>query len=147
MICSWKRANLSNHSLVMSNLSESLKSLFKKDRMKSNRSDSLLGIKRGKTKTYKNMNFSWNRSFFASDLLESRASHSHQSFLKSDESNSLMFLFCKEWREQIAQGRFLKWVILSKRAKSKWAKERIPNPAQNINQVHWHFSIVNITLD
>ena len=47
-------------------------------------------------------------------LLKSQANHSHRSFLKSDESNSLTSLF---------------WAILRKRAKSERAKERISNPA------------------
>ena len=34
----------------------------------------------------------------------------------------------KEWREQIAKNRSLRRAILRERAKSKWAKERIPNP-------------------
>ena len=40
-------------------------------------------------------------------------------------------LFCKEQQEQIAHGRSLKWAILRKRAKSEFAKERIPNPGFN----------------
>ena len=80
-------------------------------------------------------------------------------FLKSHKSDLLKLLFCKEWqkryahrgsfvkseweqfthgqwslffkmrREQIGHSRSLKRLILSEIAKSKGAKERVPNPA------------------
>ena len=91
--------------------------------------DSLLGIKRGKTvKNIWKIRIFWaNRSFFASPSLESWANNSHCSFLKSDESN---LLFCKEQHERIAHGPSLKWAILSERAKSEWAKERMSERAK-----------------
>ena len=43
-------------------------------------------------------------------------------------ANRSRLLFCKERCEQIVFGLSLKLVILSKRLKSEWVKERIPNP-------------------
>ena len=63
--------------------------------------------------------FRANRSIFASDSLESRANHSHRSFLKSIRSDLLTSLFCKERCERIAHGCSLKCAILSERAKSE----------------------------
>ena len=61
-----------------------------------------LGHKKGKNcqKGMKNTNFT-------SDLLESQANHLDLSFLKRDESASLMLLFCKERQERSANGRYL----------------------------------------
>ena len=122
---------LSNLLIFCERKSDSLRLLFKKEQMskgaKSDRSDSLLGIIRGRkseklSKTYKNTKFLANHSFFASNLLESRAYHSHRYFLRSDKSESLC---CKERHERIAHGANLKWAILS-----EWSKDRIPNPVE-----------------
>ena len=110
--------------------------------LKSVGSDSLLDIKRGKQwKTYnkKSLVF-WERlALITSESLTSfffkewRARFTHgRSFVKSNESDSLFF---KEQQEWIAHGCSLKWSIFSKRAKSEWVKEWIPNPAQQ-----WSFS-------
>ena len=95
-------------SFVKNDRSELLKSLFKKKRMtKERREQFALGHKKGKT--VKNIQkiriFRANRSFFASDSLESHANHSNRYILKSDDSD---LLFCKEQRERIAHGRSLK---------------------------------------
>ena len=76
----WRERIAHSHSFVMS------------DWAKSNGSDSLLGIKRGKNVKKNDKNrwkirfFQANRLFFKSDLLESRANHS---LVKSNESNLL----------------------------------------------------------
>ena len=98
----WKRAFLSCCSFVMSNLSESLmvighsfvnshgskllKSLFKKEQMSKERWERFaLGHKKRKNcQKHKKLIFWAIHSFFASDSSESRANHSHCSFLKSN---------------------------------------------------------------
>ena len=67
---------------------------------------------------------------------QSRANHTHCSFLKSDKSNSL---FCKERRELIAHGRSVKRAILSERP-----KEQIPKGlARVLQQLTMYISIQN----
>ena len=81
-ICSWKRANHSHCYFVMSDLSESI---FKKESMSKQRRERFaLGHKKGENvrKTVKNI---WKILIF-------RANHSHRSFLKSNESNSLFIM-------------------------------------------------------
>ena len=84
-----------------------------------------LELKRGKTvKTYKKYNiFEWITCFFASNLLKSWANHSHCSFLKSDESKSLMLLFCKEWH-RFGNSR-ITFLGESLVFCAKWANERL----------------------
>ena len=121
---------------VSKRANHSFGSLKKREWEKSKGSDSLLGIKRGKTIKYIRV-FQGNRSFFASDSIQWWAKHSHRFFFKSDKSDSLTWLFCKERWERFAHGcsfvkmieseshpgRSLKWAILSERA-----KEQISNP-------------------
>ena len=109
-------------SFVTSGGSESLKSLFKKEKMSKDRRERFtLGHKKGKNcqKHTKSTNFS-------SELLVFCEQFVHIT------SKSLTSLFCKERCEQFAHGRFLKWAILSKRAMREWAKERIPNPDNSL---------------
>ena len=104
--------------------------LYKRAQEQSDGGDWLLGIWMGKTvKNIKNTNFLGIACFYASDLLKSQANHSHGSFLKSYKTDLLMMLFCLEPWEWFAYGCSLKWATLSKRVKSEWAKEWIPNPA------------------
>ena len=121
---------------VSKRANHSFGSLKKREWEKSKGSDSLLGIKRRKTVKYIRV-FQGNRSFFASDSIQWWAKHSHRFFFKSDKSDSLTWLFCKERWERFAHGcsfvkmieseshpgRSLKWAILSERA-----KEQISNP-------------------
>ena len=84
-ICSWKRANRSR-SLFCKERQERIahSRSFKKSKCaKSDRSHSLLGIKKWKKlwKSYKKWIFWANRTFFASDSLKSRA---NRYFLKSE---------------------------------------------------------------
>ena len=144
------RSQKTSHSYVLDRFSPFLcpkanrcsRSLLSCSFLKSVGSDSLLDIKRGKQwKTYnkKSLVF-WERlalitsesltSFFFKEWRE-RFTHG-RSFVKSNERDSLFF---KEQQEWIAHGCSLKWSIFSKRAKSEWVKEWIPNPAQQ-----WSFS-------
>ena len=115
------------------------------------KSDWLLGIKKGNTSLFcikkgencqkhtKNTIFFNESLIFLSNLLKSRANHSHHSFLKSDKSDSLLLLFCKElhvwilWRslfckerqERMAYSCFLQWGIYCNR-KSKEGMSEFP---------------------
>ena len=98
-------------SFVKSDRSESLKSLFKKcEWEKSDGRDFLLGIKKGKT---------------VKNLWKIRIFQAIDSFLQAICSNHSYNFF----KEQISHSHSLKWAILSERAKSHFAKERIPNTA------------------
>ena len=95
-------------------------------------------------------------SFFVSEraiCLWKKVNPSRCSFVMSNLSESLMvaLLSWATWAncecfkqiahfcEWFAQGRSLKWGILSERAKSKWAKERIHNPACTVlHTVCWY---------
>ena len=94
------------HSRCESDGSKSFKQLFKKSKWAKSDEIFALGHKKCEklSKHMKKTNFRANHLFFARDLLESLSNHSHCSFLKSDKSDSLTLLFCKEWRERFAQG-------------------------------------------
>ena len=91
------RANHSRHSLKM------------EQRSKERREKFALGHKKGKIvencqKHGKNTNFfRENSSFFESERVNLEQI-THIAILKSNESNSLMSLFCKEQRERFAHG-------------------------------------------
>ena len=107
-------ANCSSHSFVKCDGSGLLKSLFKKEQMsEEQREPFALWHKKG----------------------ESRANHSHCSFLKSDES---YLLFCKEQHEQITHVHSLKWAILSKRANSQPWLCACANMVNNKTKPMWH---------
>ena len=93
-------------SFVNSEGSESLKSLFKKEWMGEERGKQFARWHKKGEKVWKTVQNKWKIRIF-------RANHSHYSFLATRAIRSL------------------KWAILSKRAKSEWAKERIPNPCSN----------------
>ena len=79
-------------SFVTSGGSESLKSLFKKEKMSKDRRERFtLGHKKGKNcqKHTKIRIFRANRSFFANNPLKSRANQSHRSFVRSNVVESL----------------------------------------------------------
>ena len=112
-------------------------SFVKSDGAQSDGSESRLGIK-----TYENTNFSSESLAFLERFTRIMSKSLTTHFLRAwqkrlDHSRTLFFRapiaicsqshFCKEGQEQIAHGCFLKWAILRERAKSKWAKERIPN--------------------
>ena len=107
-------ANCSSHSFVKCDGSGLLKSLFKKEQMsEEQREPFALWHKKG----------------------ESRANHSHCSFLKSDES---YLLFCKEQHEQITHVHSLKWAILSERANSQPWLCACANMVNNKTKPMWH---------
>ena len=93
------------------------------------------------SKHMKKTNFRANHLFFARDLLESLSNHSHCSFLKSDKSDSLTLLFCKEWRERFAQGCSFVKSDVSKSLKVThwneqfWAKQRRALCSNNHEQI------------
>ena len=137
-IRSWKRANSSRRSFVMSDLSElimvtlvyramgvncSSRSLKKSASAMSKEHPEWIALDDKKweklSKTYKKRIFPANHSFFASYLIESRANHSHHFFLKSDERN---LLFCKERCEWIACDSFM--VALCKELRERIAHGR-----------------------
>ena len=137
----WKGANRSRRSFVMSDLSESLLvallSFVKSDRSESLKShfkkerQIVMGaIRSWAWKGVKNTNFSSDSLVFCEWFAGITTKSLTSLFLKSDESNMLTSLFCKERHERIAYSRSIKWAILSEKAKSKWAKERIHNTAE-----------------
>ena len=92
--------------------------------------------KKGKNcqKLMKNTNFSRDSRFLQA-IFSNHKRISRIVFLKSDKSDWLKLLFCKEGREQIAHGSSLKLVFLSERAKSQWAKKQIPNPVYKHDKI------------
>ena len=120
--CSWKRANCSHHSFVISDLSKSLtvnllswatwvncssRSLKKSEWAKIDGSNLLLGIKR--LKTVRNIQkyefFEQIARLFASNPPESQANHYITRWKRTTLVNLSWLLFCKEGCERIAHGR------------------------------------------
>ena len=138
-----------SHSFVMSNLNDSLTSLFKK-REWAKRSffkNLQKTFKKGpKIQFYSNL-FEWITRFlwvkeWMSDLLKKTSNLLMRSFIMSDLRNSLTVtllswstwvicaqpLICPEQSERIAHSCSLKWEFSSEWGNEQWANERIPNP-------------------
>ena len=96
----------------------SSRTLKKSKWAKSDVSDSLSGIKKVENcqKHTKNTNFVSESLVFLTDLLDSRADHSHRSFLKS-ESLATALLYRATWAN--CSRSLFKWAILSKRVNSQ----------------------------
>ena len=78
-----------------------------------------------------------------------RLDHSRTLFFRATIAICSQSHFCKEGQEQIAHGCSLKWAILRERAKSKWAKERIPNSrflAKLVISMEEYYSYEKVTI-
>ena len=164
-------SNLIIHSFLVSDQSDLLTSLFKKEGM----SESLVILKNVQKIWFYSHFFEWITCFlwakeWKSDLLRrnKRLAHSlfyHEqpkrinhgcSFFMSNLSDSLkvpllswatwairsQLLICPEWSERIVHSCSLKWAILSDWAISQWANEWIPSPANEPPHLQMNHNIV-----